>query len=243
MSTNLENPKNLNYIHLEGLSTLGIPKRLRGITHPFKYNDINSFKKLLSKKRNIGTVFMEVERNEKPKNNFLKKIREITSKKNIVLIFDECTSGFREVYGGLHKKYNVNPDIAVFGKSLGNGIPLTAVIGKKNIMESATNSFISSTFWTDATGPAAGISTLKEMKSLQSWKKISSTGKKIKKFWKYLSKKYKIKISIYGIDAMPSFRFNHKLHLYLRTYLTQEFLKKRFWQQILYIAVYIMIDI
>jgi glutamate-1-semialdehyde aminotransferase len=227
LSTNLENPKNLNYIHLEGLSTLGIPKRLRGITHPFKYNDINSFKKLLSKNRNIGTVFMEVERNEKPKNNFLKKIREITSKKNIILIFDECTSGFREVYGGLHKKYNVNPDIAVFGKSLGNGIPLTAVIGKKNIMESATNSFISSTFWTDATGPAAGISTLKEMKSLQSWKKISSTGKKIKKFWKYLSKKYKIKISIYGIDAMPSFRFNHKLHLYLRTYLTQEFLKKK----------------
>ena len=76
---------------------------------------------------------MEVERNEKPKKDFLKKIREITYKKNIILIFDECSSGFRETYGGLHKKYKINPDMAVFGKSLGNGIPITAVIGKKKL--------------------------------------------------------------------------------------------------------------
>ena len=116
--------------------------------------------------------------------------------------------------------------MAVFGKSLGNGIPITAVIGSKNIMESALNSFISSTFWTDATGPAAAISTLREMKKLKSWKKISLTGKKIKKYWKYLAKKHKIKIDINGIDAMPSFMFDHELNLYLRTFMTQEFLKR-----------------
>ena len=226
LSTNLKNPKNLKTIHLDGLSTIGIPKKLKGLTHPFKYNDINSFRNIIKNNPGIGTVFMEVERNEKPKKNFLKRIREITSKKKIVLIFDECSSGFREVYGGLHKKYKVNPDMAVFGKSLGNGIPITAVIGSKNIMESALDSFISSTFWTDATGPAAAISTLKEMKKLKSWKKISLIGKKIKKYWKYLAKKHKINIDISGIDAMPSFKFDHELNLYLRTFMTQECLKK-----------------
>ena len=64
---------------------------------------------------------MEVSRSYKPKNNFLKKIRNLATKNNIVLIFDECTSGFRETYGGLHKKYKVEPDVAIFGKALGNG--------------------------------------------------------------------------------------------------------------------------
>ena len=171
LSSNLSNSKNLDRILLEGLSTIGIPKKLKGMIHPFRYNDIKSFKRLLSKNKNIGIVFMEVERNEKPKRNFLKEIRKITKEKNIVLIFDECTSGFREVYGGLHKKYNVNPDIATFGKSLGNGIPITAIIGREELMENAKKSFISSTFWTDSTGPAAAISTLKEMKRLKSWEK------------------------------------------------------------------------
>ena len=72
----------------------------------------------------------------KNQKNFLKQIRNITEKKNIVLIFDECTSGFRETNGGLHKKYKIYPDIAVFGKALGNGIPITAVLGKKEIMTS-----------------------------------------------------------------------------------------------------------
>ena len=226
LSANLKNSKNLDDILLEGLSTIGIPKKLKGISHPFKYNDLKSFRKIIKKNKNIGTVFMEVERNEKPKNNFLKKVREITKKNNIILIFDECSSGFRETFGGLHKKYNIEPDLAVFGKSLGNGIPITAVIGKKKIMEKSINSFISSTFWTDATGPAAAIATLDEMKKIKSWKKITNIGYKIKKYWKYLSKKHKIKLIIFGIDAMPSFKFDHKLNLYLRTFMIQEFLKK-----------------
>ena len=227
LSSNLSNKKNLDEIHLSGLSTIGIPKKLKGLTHPFRYNDIKGFKKLLRKNPNIGTVFMEVERNEKPKNNFLKQIRNITKRKKIVLIFDECTSGFRETNGGLHKKYKIYPDIAVFGKSIGNGIPITAVIGKKEIMIKARKSFISSTFWTDATGPAAALSTLKEMERIKSWKKITKIGRRIKMKWLKLSKKYKIKIKIQGIDALPSFSFDSNLNLYFKTFITQEMLKKK----------------
>ena len=88
---------------------------------------------LLKEKKNIGIIKMEVQRNENPKNNFLKEIRKICNKKKIVLIFDECTTGFRETYGCLYKKFNVIPDIAILGKAIANGYPLTAVIGRDKI--------------------------------------------------------------------------------------------------------------
>ena len=78
----------------------------------------------------LAAVIMEVSRDEKPLNNFLKRVRKITLKKKIPLIFDECTSGFRETYGGLHYKYGVIPDIVIYGKALGNGYAINAVVGK-----------------------------------------------------------------------------------------------------------------
>ena len=53
-----------------------------------------------------------------------KKLEILCDKEKIILIFDECSSGFRETYGGLHKKYKINPDMAIFGKTLGNGCQL-----------------------------------------------------------------------------------------------------------------------
>ena len=217
---------NLKEIHLEGLNPDGVPSVLGNYVHPFKFNDLKAFKNLLKKNINIGIVFMEVERNLKLNINFLKEIRQICTKKKIILIFDECSSGFREVYGGLHMKYKVYPDLAVFGKSIANGIPLTVVLGKKEVMDNAENSFISSTFWSDTLAPAAGLATLNKMKKIKSWKKISNTGRKIKKAWKLLSKKHDLKIEIKGIDPMPTFDFVSRKNLYYKNFVTQEFLKK-----------------
>ena len=116
---------------------------------------------------------MEVLRNELPKNNFLKKVRKLANKNGIILIFDECTTGFRGNFGGLHKKINVNPDICIFGKTLGNGYAITSIIGKKEIMEHANNSFISSTFWTERIGPTAGLKTIEVMKNIKSFVNMS----------------------------------------------------------------------
>ena len=74
---------------------------------------------------------MEPRREQTPKKNFLGKIKKIAKKNNIILIFDEITSGFHENLGGIHLKYNVNPDIAIFGKAIANGYPISAIIGKK----------------------------------------------------------------------------------------------------------------
>lgn len=226
LSTNLNNKQNLDKIHLSGLSTIGIPKKLEGLTHPFRYNDLASLKKILNNNQNIGTIFMEVQRNEKPKKNYLNEVRKLANKKNIVLIFDECSSGFRETFGGLHKKYKVYPDIAVFGKSIANGIPLTAVIGTDKIMSYSNKSFISSTFWTDNLGPASALTTLKRMEKIKSWKKITEIGRKIKQEWKKIAKSNQLSIIVSGLDAMPSFKFKSLKNHYYKNFITQEMLKK-----------------
>ena len=83
---------------------------------------IYQVKKILNKDKDISSIIMEVERDSKPHQNYLRSIRKLCNEKNICLIFDECTTGFRDVYGGLHLKYGVNPDIAMFGKQSGMGL-------------------------------------------------------------------------------------------------------------------------
>ena len=171
---------------------------------------------------------MEVSRNVSPKNNFLQKVRKLCDEKNIILIFDECTSGFRNCFGGLHKVFNVKPDMAMFGKALGNGHAVTAVIGKKDIMEAAQKSFISSTFWTERMGSVAGLATLNEMERIRSWEIITKTGKKIKKNWEKLAKSHNLKISVSGLDALCSFSFDSVNSNKYKTLITQEMLKKKY---------------
>ena len=76
---------------------------------------------------------MEVSRNVPPKNKFLNEVKDIAKKNNIVLIFDECSSGFRETFGGINIKYKIEPDVIIFGKALGNGYPINAVVGKNQL--------------------------------------------------------------------------------------------------------------
>ena len=108
---------------------------------------------------------------------FLKEIRSFCNQKKIILIFDECTSGFRETYGGIHKNYNITPDIALFGKCLGNGYPITAILGKKKYLKKASKSFISSTFWTENSGFVAALKTLEIMKKKKTFGKKLEIGK------------------------------------------------------------------
>ena len=169
---------------------------------------------------------MEVMRNIKPQHNYLQKIRKICNEKKIILIFDECTSGYRENMGGIHLKFKVNPDISIFGKSLGSGYAINTIIGKKKIMKKAENTFISSTFWGERVGYTAALSSIQEFKRLKIFKKIENNGKFIKSIWLDLSKKYNVPIRLMGTDAIPSFEFceNHALK---KTYLTQQMLKNK----------------
>ena len=226
LSANLKNKNNLNAHLIKGLSTKGVPKGLAGTSLPFRYNDFDGFYKLIKKNPDIGIVKMEVARNDMPHNNFLEKVREITSKKGIILIFDECTSGFRQTYGGLHKFYKVNPDMAIFGKALGNGYAINAIIGKEEIMRYAEETFISSTFWTERIGPTAALETLEEMKRIKSWNIVTNKGNWLRRKWLNLAKKNNLKIKIFGIPALSKFEIISNNFDKYRTLIAQEMFKK-----------------
>ena len=223
LSSNINSKKNLDQHLMTGLNFDGIPKNLKNTAFPFPYNDFKYLLKLINKKK-IGIIKMEVMRNVEPEDNFLKKVRNLCNKKKIILIFDECTSGYRENMGGIHLKFKVNPDMAIFGKAIGSGFALNAIIGKKKIMKKAENTFISSTFWGERIGYTAALSSIKEFKRLKIFNKIQANGKFVKSIWYELSKKYKIPIKIMGTNAIPSFIF-YKNHSQRKTFLTQEMLK------------------
>ncbi len=227
LSANLGDDENLAGHLLPGLEPNGVPSNLKGTVYPFNYNDYEGLLGVINR-HDIGVIKMEVVRNMGPEDNFLHKVRELATEKGIVLIFDECTSGFRETFGGIHKKYGVEPDMAMFGKALGNGYAITATIGRREIMQAAQKSFISSTFWTERIGSAAALKTLEVMERERSWETITTAGLEIRKGWQRLADKYELKINHWGLPALTGFSFESSDALKYKTLITQEMLKKGF---------------
>ena len=225
LSANLGDDKSLAGHLLPGLEPKGVPQSLRGTVFPFNYNNYDELLALVNE-HNIGVIKMEVVRNMGPVDNFLHKVRKLATESNIVLIFDECTSGFRETFGGLHKKYGVEPDMAMFGKALGNGYGITATIGKREVMEAAQTTFISSTFWTERIGPTAALKTLEVMERIKSWDTITQTGLNIRQGWQKLADKQGLKIDHWGLPSLTGFTFQGPNALAYKTLITQEMLAK-----------------
>jgi glutamate-1-semialdehyde aminotransferase len=225
LAANLSSSANLDNHLLPGLDPAGVPKELSGLTHAIRYNSFEDLD-LLDSNPDVGVLIMEVMRSIEPAEGYLEAIRDKCNKNGIVLIFDECTSGFRRNYGGLHLTQNIEPDMAMFGKAMGNGYAINAVLGKKTIMKKAESSFISSTFWTERIGFSAAIKTLEVIKKEKTWLHLCKFGDYINRNWINLSKKYDLEIEINGIEAITYFTFKHKNHLIYKTYITQEMMKK-----------------
>ena len=227
LSTNHNDGDGLSGHLLPGLDPAGVPKNLKNTVHPFHYNNYEELEQIVSN-HPIGVIKMEVVRNFGPEDNFLQKVRDLATAKNIVLVFDECTSGFRETYGGIFQKYGVEPDMTMFGKTIGNGYALTAVVGKRSVMEAAQKTFISSTFWTERIGPTAALKTLEVMYRIKSWDLITENGKKMQRGWQKIADENQIQIQISGIPSLSTYVIEHPEALKFKTLITQEMLKKGF---------------
>lgn len=227
LSANHNGGDDLSTHLIPGLSPKGVPKNLKNTVFPFHYNNYKELEEIVEN-NNIGVIKMEVLRNFGPEDNFLQKVRDLATRKNIVLVFDECSSGFRETFGGIFKKFNVEPDLVMFGKTIGNGYALTAVVGRKSVMEAAQTSFISSTFWTERIGPTAALATLKVMERIKSWELITETGRKMQEGWAKLASSHQLDITVAGISAMTTYGFNSPNAAIYKTFITQEMLKKGF---------------
>lgn len=211
---------------LPGIPTGGVPSELRGTTIPFHYNNYEELLDIVDKNPDLAAIKMEVCRNFGPEDNFLQKVRDLATERGIVLVFDECTSGFRETFGGLYKKYGVEPDMTIYSKTMGNGYAICAVVGRKEIMDAAQGSWISSTFWTERIGPTAALATLAEMERTKSWEVITAKGLENKRRWQLLADKYGLEIEQWGIPALAGYNFKSRNHLAYKTFITQEMLKQ-----------------
>lgn len=225
LSANLGDTSKLGGYLLPGLDPNGVPRNLAGTMLPFEYNDLDALRALIAG-GDIGVICMEVSRNFGPQNNFLHAVRKLATENGIVLMFDECTSGFRQSFGGLHKFYGVEPDLAMFGKALGNGYGITAVVGRRAVMEAAQSTFISSTFWSDRLGPAAALKTLEVMERVRSWEQITATGQRIMAGWQQLADRHGVGISVSGLPALATLVFQGPRALDYKTLLTQEMLQR-----------------
>ena len=239
LAANIANDKALDGHLLPGLSPLGVPRSLKGSSFPFKYNDIDSFLKLIYKYKNeIGVIVLESIRNVYPTKEFFKTISNEAKKINAVVIVDEVSAGFRLNLGGAHLLFGLEPDIAVFAKGMSNGYPMAAIIGKKEVMKVAQDTFISSTYWTDRIGPVAALTTIKKLKEDNVPKYIGEIGRKVQEGWKLIANKNNINIEISGIYPLSHFSFNHDNPLIIKTLFTQLMLEKGFLAATAFYASY-----
>lgn len=227
LSANLSNKNALKDHHIAGLEPLGVPSGLAGTNLPFHYNCIEEFDALMEKyKGKIAAVVMEPIRNDYPEEGFLEKIREATEKEGIVLVFDEITAGFRLCAGGSHKVLGVEPDIAVFAKGLTNGYPLSAVIGRKDVMEASQGTFISSTFYTERIAFAAALKNIELYQRYRVWEKQDEYGEMVQEGWKEKAEKHGLDIQIGGIRPLGHFSILGKENtLVYKTFFIQEMLR------------------
>ena len=224
LAANLSDDDSLEGHLLPGLEPNGVPRALAGTSLPFQYNDLDGLAALLSNDPDIGVIYMEPQRSTPPEPGFLEGVRDLATRHGAVLIFDECTSGFRRTLGGLHMHYGVEPDIATFGKTLGNGYAITAVIGREEVMQAAQSTFISSTFWTERIGPTAALAALQAMRTEDAPARVHQIGGNVQDRWQELAQATNLQITVGDLPALANFSIAGLDPIAVRTFITARML-------------------
>lgn len=215
---------------LPGLAPLGVPRELRGTALTFTYGDRAGFEAILAEQGDrLAAVIMEPCRYRDPEPGYLEYLREGAHQHGALLIFDEITIGWRLCHGGSHLRLGVAPDMAVFAKALGNGHPIAAVIGTKQAMDGAQNSFISSTYWTEGVGPTAALATIRKLKAENVTAHVARIGTLIQEAWRAAGKKHGLPVNVgEGYPCLAHFAFDHEQANALKTAFTTRMLQRGF---------------
>ncbi|MFH1621482.1 MAG: aminotransferase class III-fold pyridoxal phosphate-dependent enzyme [Patescibacteria group bacterium] len=212
---------------LTGLEPKGVPAGLENTMFPFMYNKIEELEKIVAEHSDLGVIVMEPFKHKKPEDGFLEKVRVIADRIGAVLVFDEISIGWRLALGGSHLLYDITPDIAVFAKAMSNGYPMAAIMGKRDVMQAAQGTFISSTYWTERIGPVAALACIKKMKETDTVAHLKEIGRMVWNGWTELSAKHGIKTNILGPEAMVTYSFDYgEKNLSIKTLLTQLMLER-----------------
>ena len=206
LAANLGTEKALDGHLLAGLEPAGVPRGLQGTALPFTYNRIQELKDIIERyPGEIGVIVMEPIRDRYPENGFLEKVRALADEIKAVLIFDEVSAGFRLCTGGAHLLLGVRPDLAVFAKAMSNGYPMGAVIGRREVMEAAQKTFISSTYWTDRLGPTAALATIRKHRDRDVPRHLNKLGERVLAGWREKGARAGLEVEAGGIPPLAHF--------------------------------------
>ncbi len=185
----------------------GIPSCYLNLIENFEFNNFSQLEKLVDhhERKIAGIILTPAAYGVEPKDGFLQKIRKLADQKGIVLIFDEIITGFRWAMAGAQEKYGVIPDLAAFGKSMANGMPIAALVGKKELMAPLKNNLITSTFASEALSIAASIETIKIIEEEHIIQRLYYLADRLRTGIKEISQARGIEID--AMDPTPAVKF------------------------------------
>ncbi len=228
LAANLVDKGALDAQLLPGLDTVGVPDSLHGSAVTFAYNDLAALEHLAETMGDkIGVIVLEPMRGSYPAPGFMEGVRAVADRIGAVLIFDEITSAFRVNLGSIHETLSdVRPDMATFGKALGNGYAISGVIGRRSVMDHAQDSFISSTMWSERIGFTAALATINKMERIGAQEQLVASGIRVREGWQMLSEKHGIPIGVGGCPPLGSLSFKVEKPMELMTLYAQEMLDR-----------------
>ncbi|MEW5947891.1 MAG: aminotransferase class III-fold pyridoxal phosphate-dependent enzyme [Thermodesulfobacteriota bacterium] len=173
----------------------GVPKAVQELTVAFEYNNISSLERIFDQhKGRVAAVIMEPVGVIEPRDGFLQQVRELTRREGALLVFDEVVTGFRLALGGAQEFFGVVPDLACVGKAMGNGYPIAAVAGRREVMEVFDEIFFSFTFGGETISLAAAVATIAEIRRQNVIGHLWEQGTKLKDGYNVLAREF-------GVDA------------------------------------------
>lgn len=226
LATNLAGEGNLDEHLLPGLKPKGVPKGLAGTAYPVRYNNVADLEQTV-KSRDIGVFVFEGARYDFATKEFIDAIQRLAKEKGIVTVVDEITSGWRMRDGGVYQLYGFEPDIVVYGKAIGNGFAISAILGKKEVMDVSQESFISSTFWTERVGFVAALKTIEKFREKKVWEHLTRIGTLIGDGWDKIARAHGLKLHVTDYKPLITFKFDYgELNESLSTLFIQEMLSR-----------------
>lgn len=225
LAANLQGENSLAPHLLPGLDPKGVPPGLKGTAIPFAYNDVDDLSRVVRETPDLGVICIEGARYDFPSKEFLQAITHFADARRLVIILDEITSGWRMTDGGVYKIFGFEPDIVVYAKALGGGFAISAVVGSRDVMDAAQDTFLSSTMWTERVGFVAGLKTIEILCREKAWNHLIVMGEKIGSGWSTLARKHGLSIKVTDFKPLITMKFCcQDKALLLQTLFTQEML-------------------
>ena len=210
----------------------GVPEIVSSLTQKFEYNNIESLRKCFDSLQNkVAAVILEPMNTTYPDSNFLKDVQRLTHEAGALLIFDETITGFRYAKGGAQELFDVTPDLSTFGKGMANGFPLSAVVGRRDVMMEMEEIFFSGTFGGELLSLAAAKVVLQRHLREDVCGELALAGKQLSDKTEHIINQSGLE-GVLSISGHPSWRFlnwvatDHFTVEQIKTFFMQEMFKR-----------------